>query len=291
MILITGATGNIGGRLAKRLLKNGEKIRVVSRKAEKLAELVGLGAEPIVGDLLDPEFVGKTLDGCDKAFLVVQGNVNNGKHYEEELKVGENFANSLKSTGITHAVFSGSMGADANTGTPIIEAKGKIEQMLKQTGVPITVLRPGNFFENMFNFLETISSGFFTYPLDGGVRIPYVSVDDIALIAHKSFKRGPKGWEVYDLAGADDYSMFDIAVALSDKLNRMIKYIRIADEQFVEVFTGFGISEKFCEDMLAMFRYFERADLNYDREIVAGEFDYKPMTLGRFLPDLVKMIK
>jgi uncharacterized protein YbjT (DUF2867 family) len=291
MILITGATGNIGGRLAKRLLKDGEQIRVVSRKEEKLAELVQMGAEPIVGDLLDSDFVGKALDGCDKAFLVVQGNVRNGQHYEEELALGENFANALKAAGVSHAVFSGSMGAGANTGTPIIDAKGEIEKMLKETDLPITVLRPGNFFENMFNFLETISSGFFTYPLDGGVKTPYVSVDDIALIAHKSFKRGPKGWEVYDLAGADDYSMRDIAVALSDKLNRMIKYVRIADEQFIEVFTGFGISEKFCEDMLAMFRYFERADLDYDRKIVAREFDYSPMTLEQFLPALVKMIK
>jgi uncharacterized protein YbjT (DUF2867 family) len=291
MILITGATGNIGGRLAKRLLDGGEQIRAVSRKEEKLAELVGLGAEPMVGDLLDPDFVGKALDGCDKTFLVVQGNVSNGKHYEEELKVGENFANSLKSIGITHTVFSGSMGANENTGTPIIDAKGKIEEMLKKAGVPITVLRPGNFFENLFNFLETISSGFFTYPLDGGVKVPYVSVDDIARIAHKALKRGPKGWEIYNLAGANDYSMRDIAVALSDRLNRMIKYVRIADEQFIEVFTGFGISEKFCEDMLAMFRYFERANFDHDREIVAGEFDYKPMTLEQFLPDLVKMIK
>ncbi|MBN2355993.1 NmrA family NAD(P)-binding protein [candidate division KSB1 bacterium] len=291
MILITGATGNIGGRLAKRLLDDGEQIRVVSRKTEKLAELVGLGAEPMVGDLLDPDFVGGALDGCEKAFLVVQGNVRNGQHYEEELQVGENFANSLKSAGISHLIFSGSMGADKSTGSPIIEAKGEIEKMLKETGVPATVLRPGNFFENMFNFLETISSGFFTYPLDGGVKVPYVSVDDIARIAYKALKRGPKGWEVYDLAGAEDYSMRDIAVALSDKLNRMIKYVRIADDQFVEVFTGFGISEKFCEDMLAMFRFFERAEFDYDREIVAGEFDYQPMTMKQFLPKLVKMIK
>jgi len=291
MILVTGATGNIGGRLAKRLLEQGEKIRVVSRNNEKLSELVQIGAEPAVGNLLMADFTAKAFEGCDKAFLVVQGNVNNGSHYEEEIKIGENMANSLKSAGIRHAVFSGSMGADKGTGSPIIDAKGRIEGMLKETGIPITILRPCSFFENFFNFLETLSAGFFTYPLNGDVKLPYVSVEDIAEIAHKALKHVPQSSQVFDLAGAADYSMHDIAVALSDKLNRMIKYVRIADEQFVEVFKGFGISEKFCNDMLAMFRFFERAEFESDREAVAREFDYKPMSLGQFLPGLVKMIK
>jgi uncharacterized protein YbjT (DUF2867 family) len=290
MIVITGATGNIGSRLAKRLFEAGEKIRIISRSEEKLAKLKKLGVETAVGDLLDAEFVKSTFNVCDKAFLVVQGNPNNGKHTEEELQMGENFAQALKSANISHAVFSSSLGT-GKTGTPIIDCKVKIEETLKNSGVPITVLRPGNFFENMFAFLETLSSGFFTQPLDGKVKIPHVSADDIALVAQKAFDRGPKNWEVYDMPGAGDYCMRDIAVALSENLNRMIKYMKIFDDQFIEVFEGFGISKEFCDDILLMYRYFEKEDFTYDREAIIREFDHTPTTLEQFIPNLTKFIK
>jgi len=290
MIVITGATGNIGSRLAKRLLEANEKIRVISRSEEKLAELKKLGAEPCVGDLLDIDFVETTFNGCDKAFLMVQGNPNNGKHAEEEMQMGENYAQALKSANISHAVFSSSLNP-GDTGTPIIDCKLAIEETLKNSSVPTTVLRPGNFFENMFAFLETLSSGFFTQPLDGKVKIPHVSVDDIAFVAHKAFNRGPKNWEVYDMPGAADYSMRDIAGELCESLNRMIKYMRVFDDQFIEVFEGFGISKKFCDDVLSMYRYFEKEDFTYDRETVCGEFDYTPTTLDQFIPNITKFIK
>ncbi len=291
MILVTGATGNIGSRLAQRLLKDGHQIRVVSRQEDKLAELKVHGAQPIVGDLLDYSFCQKAFDGCERAFLVVQGSPQNGNHVEEEIKCGHNFAQAMKSGGLKHAVFSGSLCADQNTGSPIIDTKEKVEQALRESGLPVTVLRPGNFFENLYAYLEALSSGHFVYPMDGRVRVPYVSVDDIALIADKALNREPSGWEIYDMPGERDISMLEIAGAISDNLNRMIKYMRVSDEQFIEVFTGFGISQKYCEDVLAMFRFFEKQEFNFDREKVQKEFDYRPTTLEEFVPKLVAAIK
>jgi len=291
MILVTGATGNIGSRLAKRLLEEDQEIRVISRKAEKLDELKSLGAEPLVGDLLDYQFCLKAFEGCERAFLVVQGSPRNGNHVEEEIKCGHNFAQAMKSAKLKHAVFSSSLGADSHTGSPIIDVKEKVEDTLKEAGIPVTVLRPSNFFENLYAYLETLSSGHFVYPLDGRVKLPYVSVDDIAMIADKALNREPQGWEIFDMPGQRDISMLDIAGAISDNLNRMIKYMRVSDEQFIEVFTGFGVSEKFCRDILAMFRFFEKQEFKYDREKVQKEFDYNPTTLEEFIPKLVEAIK
>lgn len=291
MIVITGASGNIGSRLTDMLLRDQQKIRVVSRTEDKVAQFKKRGAETAIGNFLDADFCQQAFTGCEKAFLVVQGNPNNGQHTEEEIQMGQNFARALTAADVKHAVFSSSLGADKNTGAPIIDCKLQVENILKDSGVPITVLRPGNFLENMYAFLETISSGFFTHPLDGGIKTPHVSVRDIALIAKRAFERGPKGFEIYDMPGAAEYSMRDIATAISNQLNRMIKYMRISDDQFIEVFTGFGISQKFCDDILSMFHYFERAEFSFDRTRVAHEFNYTPTTLEQFVPELVKMIK
>ena len=291
MILITGATGKIGSRLTKHLLEQGEKVRAVSRSEEKLKEYINLGAEPAVGDLLDRDFCLKACEGCTRAFLLVQGNPSNGRHYEEEIQIGQNYERAIKNVKIEHAVFISSLGKEGGTGSQIIDVKWLIENYLMDSGIPVTIIRPGNFMENMYNFLETISAaGFFTYPMAGNIKIPHVSVDDIALIASKALMRGPHGREIIDMPGIE-YSFFDIAMAVSEGLNRMIKYMRVSDDQFREVFTGFGISDKFCEDYLAMFKYFEKGDFKYEYKSMPEEFNYSPKSFEQFIPELVRSIK
>ena len=291
MILITGATGKIGSRLTKKLLDAGEKVRVVSRDEEKLEGFTEQGADSAVGDLLDSDFCRSAFEGCNRAFLLVQGSPTNGRHQEEELQIGRNYAEAMKAAGLKHALFISSLGAEKGTGSPIIDVKLEIEKELKETGIPVTVIRPGNFMENMYNFMETISSaGFFTYPMAGNVRMPHVSVDDIAEVSYKVLKRDPEGWEIIDMPGIE-YSFFDFAMEISENLNRMIKYMRVSDDQFREVFTGFGISDKFCDDYLAMFRYFEKGEFDYNPQSMPAEFNYSPKTLEEFIPELVKSIK
>ena len=63
LYVITGATGNTGGRIAHKLLESGKHVRVTSRSEEKLAELKDKGAETAIGELDDAEFL-------KKAFIV-----------------------------------------------------------------------------------------------------------------------------------------------------------------------------------------------------------------------------
>lgn len=291
MILVAGATGKIGSKLVPKLLEDGYQVRAISRKQENLKQLVEKGVDPAIGDLLDAEFVRQALNGCDQAFFIVQGSPSSGQHQGEEAQMGKNFVTAAKGEGIKHIVFSGSMGAEGRSGCPILDAKVIVEKQFEESGLAVTVFRPGNFFDNMFAFLETISSGFFTLPLDGSVKIPHIAASDIAEYARLAFKRGPQGFEVYDLAYPDPVSMFDIAMEVSDNLGRMIKYMRISDEQFIEVFTGFGISYQFCEDMLAMFRWFEQDDFRFDPQKTIDKFGHTPRSLQEFIPELTRHIK
>jgi uncharacterized protein YbjT (DUF2867 family) len=61
MYLITGATGNTGAVVAKGLLKQGKKVRVVARRQEKLKELASLGAETLIGDITSQDTANKAL--------------------------------------------------------------------------------------------------------------------------------------------------------------------------------------------------------------------------------------
>ena len=71
MYVITGATGNTGHIVAKRLLEQGKNVRVIGRTAEKLAKLTSLGAEAFVGDLGDAQALAKAFSGAEAAYVML----------------------------------------------------------------------------------------------------------------------------------------------------------------------------------------------------------------------------
>ena len=75
MYVITGATGNTGHIVAKRLLENGKQVRVIGRNAEKLATLASAGAEPFVGDLGDQEAMSRAFSGAQAAYVMIPPNI------------------------------------------------------------------------------------------------------------------------------------------------------------------------------------------------------------------------
>ena len=68
--LITGATGNVGKRVAEQLLSQGHRVRVFGRNRERLQQLVDMGATPFIGDMWDKESVNEAFRGVDAALLI-----------------------------------------------------------------------------------------------------------------------------------------------------------------------------------------------------------------------------
>ncbi len=101
MHLLTGATGYIGGRLLRRLERNGPAVRCLCRNPESLDWRVAPGTELVRGDLLDPASLGAALSGVDTAFYLVHS-MNSGEEFEaEERTVASNFAQAARSGGST----------------------------------------------------------------------------------------------------------------------------------------------------------------------------------------------
>jgi uncharacterized protein YbjT (DUF2867 family) len=76
MFVVTGATGHTGKVVAKALLTNGEKVRVIGRNADRLKEFVGAGAEPFTADLSDGASVAKAFVGAKAAFVMIPPNLS-----------------------------------------------------------------------------------------------------------------------------------------------------------------------------------------------------------------------
>ena len=127
LILVTGATGQQGGAVARELLAKGAKVRAMTRHPEspKAIELKKLGAEIVQGDLDDAASLERALKGVWGAFAV-QNTWEAGVEREEEQ--GKRFAELAKKAGVHHFVYASVQSADKKTGIPHFDNKARVEE-------------------------------------------------------------------------------------------------------------------------------------------------------------------
>jgi uncharacterized protein YbjT (DUF2867 family) len=111
MIVITGATGNIGSKTAAKLLAQGKKVKVIARNSEKLEELKKQGAEVELGDMHDSAFLTKAFKGAEAVFLIVPPNLQAENISKHQDAVGEAQVEAIKNAGVKNVVFISSQGA------------------------------------------------------------------------------------------------------------------------------------------------------------------------------------
>ncbi len=185
VILITGATGQQGGAVAKHLLKDGWEIRALVRdpNKDKAQELAKQGVELVQGDLYDRSSLDGALKGAYGAFSV-QNYWLPDVGYEGEIKQGKLFAEAAKGAGVKHFVYSSVGAAHRGMGQKHFDSKWIIERYLVEIDLPHTILRPVAFMDNINWLRAEISNGslksFGTAP-DKGTQL--IAVDDIGAIA------------------------------------------------------------------------------------------------------------
>ena len=141
-ILVTGATGYIGGRLVPALLKAGYKVRVLVREAERLAGRAWLDLVEIVeGDVLIPETLGPALEDISAAYYLIHSMASGDDFHRRDLLAAKNFSQAAKTAQVKQIIYLGGLGdyhADLSEHLKSRQDTGKV---LAQSGVPITEFR------------------------------------------------------------------------------------------------------------------------------------------------------
>ena len=147
-VLVTGATGQQGGAVARALLSRGHRVKALTRKADSDAarRLASAGADVVAGDLGDAASVLKAASDVDTMFLM-------GNSYEAgmeaETRQGIIAADAAKAAGVGHLIYSSVADADKNTGIPHFESKYLVEKHVVGLGIPYTISAPVAFMENI----------------------------------------------------------------------------------------------------------------------------------------------
>ncbi|MHB1069584.1 MAG: SDR family oxidoreductase [Gemmatimonadaceae bacterium] len=140
-VLVTGATGYIGGRLVPRLLEKGHHVRCVARNPDRLVGYPWPGAEIVPGDLEEPDIFWNVLDGIDVAYYLVHSMAVGAGYRERDRLMALNFAGAAARAGVGRIIYLGGLGDAAKVHGEHLASRQEVGRCLASTGVPVIEFR------------------------------------------------------------------------------------------------------------------------------------------------------
>jgi len=256
MYAITGATGNIGSRVADILLSRGEKVRMISRDAARLQQYVERGAEPSVGDLTDVKFLTDTFTGVKAVFGMIPPNCGALDFRSYQNIVGISIATAVNNAGVTHVVNLSSQGADLPRGTgPILGLRDQEERLNALRDVNVLHLRCTYFMENLLANVPLIHEhGFAGSAVRGDRKIAMIATRDIAeRAAGHLLARDFSGKSYRDLLGQRDLTMQEAFTIIGRRIGISdLKYVQFTYEDAAKAMVDMGLSPNFSASIIEM---------------------------------------
>ncbi len=255
-VVITGASGNIGSRIAHQLLAAGQKVRAIGRSAERLKALADKGAEIFVGTVEDAGAMTEAFSQARSAFLMIPPNHAAEQFRAYQHKVSESYLSALTGSTLTHVVNLSSIGAELGRGAGPIDGLHDHEQRLnKLSDINLLHLRPAFFMENLYFGIALIKQ----MGANGGannpeVSLPMVATEDIAWEAAERLTRLDfQGHSIKELLGPRDVSMTEASRIVGAAIGKPdLRYVQFTYEDAEKAMTGMGMSKDVAHQMIEL---------------------------------------
>ena len=247
LMLVTGATGQQGGSVARRLLDGGFRVRGITRNPESDAasKLAGLGAEMVRAEFTDTGSLTAALEGVDAVFAMTtpfEAGV------DAEMAQGVALVDVAAATGVDHFVYSSVASADKATGVPHFDSKYGVEEHLAASKLRWSVIAPVYFMDNLFfpDMLNGLKNGTYAIALPTDLPLQQIATEDIgAFAAHVLANPEEFAGKRIDIAG-DELSSRQSADVLAGILGKPIPVVELPID---------GI-RSFSEDLALMYEWF-----------------------------------
>ncbi|GIH92700.1 SDR family oxidoreductase [Planobispora siamensis] len=142
MILVTGATGYVGGRLVPQLLEAGHRVRCVARSPQRLRDLPWAGrVEVVAGDVGDPDAMRRALEGADVAYYLVHSMAGGPAFAERDRRAAETFAGAAAQAGVGRIVYLGGLTHASGELSAHMRSRAEVGEIFLRAPVPAVVLR------------------------------------------------------------------------------------------------------------------------------------------------------
>ncbi|SFC53842.1 NAD(P)H dehydrogenase (quinone) [Flexibacter flexilis DSM 6793] len=282
MILVTGATGHLGGLAIEFLLKKvpANQIAALARTPEKAADLAAKGVEIRQGDYHDYASLVAAFRGVDKLLLVSSSDFND--------RAGQqiNAINAAKEAGVKHIVYT-SVAANKNVSSQsvklITDSHLATDAHLKASGVAYTLLNNTLYADVLPMFVgEKVAETGVFFPAGNG-RVAYATRENMAEAAANVLAGTGHENKEYDITGLEALSYGDVAALLSEIFGKTISYTDAPLEVYVDVLKGAGVPDVFVEMLSGFATAIKKDELDVVSSDLENLLGKKPTTVADYL--------
>ena len=214
-ILLTGATGYVGGRLLKILERAGHHVRCLTRRPECLQSRVSPETKIVAGDVLKLESIEHALDGVQTAYYFVHSMGSNGLFEEEDRQAARAFGEAARRAGVQRIVYLGGLGDNGKPLSSHLRSRHEVGEMLRASGVPVIEFRAS----------IVIGSGSVSFEMIRALveRLPVmitprwvsllaqpIGITDLLRYLLAALELPPQESQIFEIGGADQVSYGDI---------------------------------------------------------------------------------
>lgn len=216
-VLVTGGTGTVGSQVVRELISRSVEVSVLTRDPAKATNLPR-GANAVQGNLLEPSTVRRVFASVDGVFLL-------NAVSQTEVSEGLMAVTGMRGARLKRLVYLSVHHADQAAWLPHFGSKVGVEAGIRSSGIPFTILRPNNFFQNDYWYKDALlQHGVYPQPL-GDAGVSRVDARDIAEAAAVALTTPGHEGQSYDLVGPEPHTGASTARAWSDVLGKPIQYV------------------------------------------------------------------
>lgn len=281
MILITGATGQLGSLIVENLLKQipANEITVLVRDEEKAKTLKAIGVQIRIGDYNKPELLQEAFKNVKKLILISSNDFN------DRFSQHKNAIDAAKQAGVEHIIYTSMSMNDIET-SPLkdfLEDHYQTEDYIKQNGFTYTMLQHSLYLDVIPMFIgeQVLETGVF-FPTGEG-RVAFVSRADLAEAISILALSDDFDNKNLPLTNTVTYSFADVAQLLTELSGKEVGYISPTPQEFEEALKGFGLPEPIIQMSLGFAAGIKNNDFNATFPNLEDILERKPMTLKEYL--------
>jgi len=296
MIAVIGATGVVGGMIARRLLEQGKEVRILARSNSVSAQLaregrgtsaeslIEAGAQSVYGDLRDRASLDAVVEGVETVISTANSAGRGGEDNPQsvDLDGNRNLIEAAREAGVRHFIFLSAFGADPNNPVPFMQAKGQSEASLRESGMEYTILAPTPFMEiwaAVVVGMPALQGQPVTLVGEGRRRHSFISNRDVAAFAAAAVDHPAARNQYLTIGGPESLTWRDVVATYERALGRPILI------QFVPMGEPIpGLPEPMPWILAGMETY----DSTIEMDEIARTFDVPLTTLETFVWEQVR---
>lgn len=284
MILVVGATGELGSLIVRRLLDQGAAVRMLVRSSSNYEELSAAGAEPTFGDLKDPSSLQAACQDVASVICTATAAARGGDDTIEsvDLEGNRNLVRAAHKSGVGRFVFVSALGAASDSQLPLLQAKASTEEELRNSSMSWTILQPDVFMDRLVPLVVAMPI-FEGRPVtlvgEGRRRHSFVAMRDVAAYAVAAATQNDAKSRTLAVGGPEPLSWRDIVRTFSDELGKEVAVNTVDVGRSIPTLPEFAIS---------LLTALEMYDSPLDMTELADTYGVAPTSLATFVSDFME---